>query len=803
MKKIKLLLVMIIIQWNFASLYSYAQVQFITHERGMLHQSIGNEGSLGQVFSDVQAMPAIPQSSMEWPPYSVNVINNFEYPGQHNSPGSSLWIGYTSLSEDINGDGQINGDNRWLDRAIAPGGGVARYDGKVTPVIGAGWIFPLELKKITNYQVLDDGSLNPEYNPNEADEMIISKWATWIGVTVTRVSRVWSDPDYDDLVIYELTFENTGNTDYNESTIEIPDSTFKDFTIFLRECFSPSQLGYWRLYNRVWNNRWGADADPIYFYDNDYWLAFQMDGGTNLDTLLTGKPEPNPERFREWSLNSHNGGGMLAPQASGYCLLHYDTQYLAKVFPRDSLNNSDPRNESDMDRYLYKQANSETDEAFNLFNQYDSTTHTLKQPLMLFNHDGQVGDYQSWMGNGWMDAAGVVNSNLSEIMYKGHPALPERNADKWIGRRVVRNAGEQRHPITMGTVLGPYTLPPGGKIHVSYAEVVGYGGAEGKLLDGGLPGSWKNSVPTSNRKLKSAETEQILTEHYLTDYGYPDCVNSNVITVEDVAQKAWELYLGHQIEYDPTFKGPADFSELWPENTPELGAYHGSVSNSIEWPSPNFELTNTALAKTRIIWKPTVESFASNFNVANRMRGSIVKYKVYRSTDKQGWDLVDSINVGNLNAEGEYVIQDTDDIVKIGNSFYYSVVAVDDKGNESSKMTFIKAHSPTVSAKSTLGKVYAVPNPFYLKSGFTGTSPEENNKISFYGLTKNSTIRIFSMSGQLIQTVHHNANSTANLESPFYQVTINNQRFASGVYFFVVTDEDTGNVSKGKFIVIR
>lgn len=801
MKKLKFLMIVIILQLYFLSSHLFAQVQFLTHKRGMLHQSIGNQGSLGQVFSDVAAMPAVPQASMEWPPYSMNVINNFEYPGQHNSPGSSVWIGYTSLSEDINGDGFINSTNRWLDRAIAPGGGVARFDGKVTPVIDAGWIFPLDQRKITNYQVLEDGSLNPDYNPNEADEMIISKWATWIGVTVTRVSRVWSDPDYDDLVIYELTFENTGNTDYDESTIELPDSTFKDFTIFLRECFSPSQLGYWRLYNRSWSGRW--KEDPQYYYDNDYWLAFQIDGETNLDGLLAGKPEPNPERFFEWSKNSHNGGGMLAHQAPGYCILHYDTEYLAKVYPRDSLNIPDPRNESDMDRFLYKKPGDEIDEAFNLFNQLNPLTNTLKQPLMYFNHDGQVGDYGGWMGDGWMDAMGVSNSNISEIMYEGHEGLPERNQEDWIGRRIVQNGEEQRKPITMGTVFGPYTLPPDAKINISYAEVVGYGGAARKLLPGGPLGDWKNEVPTSDRKLKSAETNEILTEHYLTDFGYPDHVNSDVITVEDVAHKAWELYLGRSIPFDPSYSGPASGEKLWPEDTDKLGAYHGTVTNEIQWPSPNFELGNTALAKTKISWSNAVENFDKNFHVENRMKGELVKYKVYRSTDKQGWDLVGSLDVGQLNIDGEYVIEDTASVVKIGNSFYYTVVAVDSYGNESSRMTFIKSHSPTVSANDKLGKVYAVPNPFYVKSGFTGTSASEDYKITFYGLTKNSTIRIFSVAGQLIQTIHHNTDSTSNLGSPFYQVTVNNQRFAAGVYFFVVTDEDTGDVSKGKFIVIR
>ena len=782
-----------------------AQVEYIVHDRGMLHESIFNQGSLGQIFSDQKGMPPVPQPSMEWPPYSKNIINDIVYPGQHNSPGSSLWIQYTSKDTDINGDGKID----YLDRMIAPGGGVARHDGKVTPVISAGWIFPLELSKQTNYQVLDDGSLNPDYNPNEADEIITSKWATWIGVTVTRKSRVWSDPDYDDLVIYELTFENTGNTDYDESTIELPPDTLKDFTVFLRQCFSPSQFGYWRHYNLLWRNRWGSDqhgftGDPIYFYDFDYWLAFLIDGATNMNLIMAGKPEPNPERFYEWSRNSHNGGGMLAHQAIGYCILHYDTQYLAKIFTPDSITGEkDPRSQSDLDRYLIHKPGEVVDEVYNLQNQIDQTSHTLLQPLMLFNHDGQVGDPEDWYGDAWMHAPGITNSRYSEIMNAGHPALPERNQNDWIGRRVVRNKRDQRQPITMGTVFGPYYLPPGAKVHISYAEVIGYGGAEGKNLPGGFAGNWKNPVPSSDRKLQSAETKEILTEHYLTDFGYPDHVNSNVRTVQDVAHKAWELYLGREIAFDPSYSGPAAGEELWPKNTPQKGAYHNTVNNPIVYPSPNFELGNTPLAKTKITWGREIESFPSTYSIEHRMKGQIVRYKVYRSFDKQGWTLVDSVEVGNVNNEGKYVIIDNDEEVKTGNSFYYTVTAVDDNGNESSKVTFIHSHSPTVTAKKELGKVYAVPNPFYLRSGFSGSDPDRDNKISFYGLTENCNIRIFSASGQLIQTLHHNFDSTSNLDAPFYQVTVNNQRFASGVYYFVVTDNSSGKQSKGKFIIIK
>ena len=68
------------------------------------------------------------------------------------------------------------------------------------------------------------------------------------------------------------------------------------------------------------------------------------------------------------------------------------------------------------------------------------------------------------------------------------------------------------------------------------------------------------------------------------------------------------------------------------------------------------------------------------------------------------------------------------------------------------------------------------------------------------GLTDRCTIRIFSYTGQLIQTIEHDQPSFGD---PWYQLTINNQIVASGVYYFVVEDHETGDTSTGKFVVIH
>jgi hypothetical protein len=100
-----------------------------------------------------------------------------------------------------------------------------------------------------------------------------------------------------------------------------------------------------------------------------------------------------------------------------------------------------------------------------------------------------------------------------------------------------------------------------------------------------------------------------------------------------------------------------------------------------------------------------------------------------------------------------------------------------------------------------MGKVYAVPNPFISNSGFAGVGQE--NAIGFYGLPEQCTIKIYSYSGQLIETIEHDENV---FSTPWFQVSRNNQDIASGTYYYYVTTEkytDNGESSYGKMVIIK
>jgi hypothetical protein len=110
-------------------------------------------------------------------------------------------------------------------------------------------------------------------------------------------------------------------------------------------------------------------------------------------------------------------------------------------------------------------------------------------------------------------------------------------------------------------------------------------------------------------------------------------------------------------------------------------------------------------------------------------------------------------------------------------------------------------HQSTIGAAQTLENVFVAPNPFIVQSGFVGESVggDINTQLRFYNLPRTCTIRIFSYSGQLIQTIEHDADK---VDHAYFQVTRNNQLIASGVYFYVV-DAPDGSRTHGKFVIIN
>jgi hypothetical protein len=122
----------------------------------------------------------------------------------------------------------------------------------------------------------------------------------------------------------------------------------------------------------------------------------------------------------------------------------------------------------------------------------------------------------------------------------------------------------------------------------------------------------------------------------------------------------------------------------------------------------------------------------------------------------------------------------------------------DDSLGGRSGMTNLTAHETQSPSAQSMGKVYVVPNPLIVTNGLGGSDPngEVTDRLQFYGLTKHCTIRIFSYSGQLVQTLRHDVDA---INNPWYQISRNNQLLASGIYYFVVEDDGVAGLKLDMF----
>ncbi len=712
------------------------------HRRGLLYQTVFNTGELGRAYNAGGTIqPGTP--SMEWPPNSSMVLDRVNYPGQHNSFGSGIWIAGTRPSG----------------RAYAFCGAVSNTSGEPVPVIGV-YSTPIELSRIENFPVRkEDGTLNPAFNPDEAEEIIISRWDTPVGIRVTRTSRAWNYPGYDSFIIYEYEFQN------------LTSETITDVFITFANTFGPSMFGYQRNHGE-WTEGSFRGQPPAGL--GDHFSRFDLKRWMSYNHEREGLPDP--DFFDIWSTPG-NRGGLNSPQAVGLMVLHYDYEHLSR------------RNQTQQVFFLASDSAGMWDE-----------NGKAKQPFLLRYENGNLPAEAKTLP--WMDPTlqrktgiwqGVTDSTRFSTQFE--PAL----WSYWKGRTKSSANLSWWQPVSRGYGFYPYLLPAGESMRFSVAEVAGYGPGVavdriykdlgGTVRAGVDAGAWFSPVPSWYDTLQYGNlgSKNYIGSNYLQNHPLPWFVTPSVVSIRDVADRAIEMYTGRQLVKHDTL-------QYKPEEAPASGRYN---TIPIPFPAPATNIEDTRAAANTITWGPQVESFASP-----RLRAPFSHYEVMRAPHPLGpWTVIDSVSAGDPRyfSDGEYTVIDPES--NLGDNVAYAVVSVDQLGGRSG-MTNMKTHETQAPPAQTLGKVYVIPNPLIVTSGLSGSDPsgEIGDRIQFVGLTNRCTIRIFSYTGQLILTREHDRETYGN---PWYQLSINNQIIASGVYYFVVDDRETGARSKGKFVVIH
>ncbi len=233
--------------------------------------------------------------------------------------------------------------------------------------------------------------------------------------------------------------------------------------------------------------------------------------------------------------------------------------------------------------------------------------------------------------------------------------------------------------------------------------------------------------------------------------------------------------------------------------------------------------------KIKLSWYPTEEVNPEKYFDPNRADGDSLPfegYRVYKSTVSIDgpWKLMREYDVAgdgyfhDLGLEHEYV-----DSGLVNNvEYYYTVTAFskpDKKLNwpslETSKRLNARKVVPGTKPPETVGQVAVVPNPYRGDIKYKNYNPpwekpepgrsfwmEQDRRIQFINLPQNCVIKIYSLSGILINTIYHN--STENKGYHDWNLTSSvGQAISSGIYLFTVEDLNNHQVQVGKFVIIK
>jgi len=107
--------------------------------------------------------------------------------------------------------------------------------------------------------------------------------------------------------------------------------------------------------------------------------------------------------------------------------------------------------------------------------------------------------------------------------------------------------------------------------------------------------------------------------------------------------------------------------------------------------------------------------------------------------------------------------------------------------------------------KSDLDNIKVVPNPYAITSSYENALTPWVRELQFHNLPERCEIRIFTVSGDLVQIIHHEPGSKG-YRGPAVEAwdlwTYNDQEVAFGVYLYLVKAEGIGE-KMGKFAIIK
>lgn len=675
--------------------YSFAQYENIWLNVGSYHNwfsAIGSEIEEGSI--------KVQQYGARWPAI---------YPYQDMQAAKSIWLGCKDFTDH-------SGTYPYRVAHVGP------------RVTGSGEFFPVKIKKYYKFKppiVSVDGNESFQYDPPSAvdntriissmkwDQMIENEVNTLIGVTMKRRIFQYSHPLYDNFIVTEYVFTNTGVTDGKQPKRTTP---VNDFYAFLQYRLAPCRETRYVIGN---GSGWGMNSmndvrgdgmvkpgdkgDENTFRTQFTWHGYFPDKIVTYDNI--GGPIWGPDK-EGFVSKTDTVGRLGAPQFIGVLTLHAD-----------------------------KSATDHTDDPLQPLTTMQASSDDPKTSGNdAFNPAKQQSEYLDWMKAGHKF---IFNGTFDDR--HAYRVQPDGNFAAQVNAPTLGSPGG----FSSMNGYGPYTLNIGDSVKIIIVE--------------GANGMNRDAATEIGKQFKNAKiTALVKNQEFLKG---KDSLFMTWRRVKDIFQKGWTV--------------PA--APLPPKSFKVL-----SQGNRIrlEWEKPE---------------DPSLKG-----------------YFVYRASGQ-----LDSI-YRLITSPGVNEVSYNDTTPIRGLNYYYYIVSVGDDipanpalGIPSTKNIssryYTQTYDPAKLArppKENINEARIVPNPFSLKADQDRLrfGKEEPNKIAFFNIPGECTIKIYTEMGELIKTIEHTNGSG---DEYWNSVTDSNQIIVSGIYIVVLENKANGEKKLLKLAVVR
>lgn len=697
-------------------------------------------------------------------------------------------------------------------------------------------IFPIQIKLIAKRRhpsvfvdnspatVNDNYDVPDEVDPNlPCDRMILIKYNTSIGITVTKKVMVFDSPNHGNYYIHDYVFKNTGI--YNAAG-NILEQTLQDVYFYwvYRWAFAGESVSGWGSTWGAFASSWGNSTINHSFGSNPLAPEFN-DPNSPLYQLRGYFAYYGPSKDRsvsydaDWGCPNESVDGRLGSLQYGGCVtLHAD-----------------------------KTATDKSDDIYQ-----PKTTWFIGSDINAMQATASQYDE-------------IFMNDRYTIMSEGHPDKPH---DEYVGNDYPINYSDPRRQSGGGTSqgqgYGPYNLAPGDSIHIVFALGVS-GLSREKNLEVGK--NWLQWFKNTGQPELKRPDGTITTDYNLYKREWVQTGKDSILKTFRNAFNNFKSNYSLPMAPPPPEKfyinsGGNKISLSWSNNaesSPHFGGYIiyravGNVLNPLTryekiWECDLNNLTNTFEDKTpvrgfdyyyaiqskddgtqnevnpgmplysNLVW--TISSIA-----ANLQRPSVPEGPIPFDLATTKWKKINYKGEWNSNTMYINDANESDAVTYLGNKYVCIVDSVksDNFTDSSHAWKMITYTGEWVSGKEYaaynsvtkdgqdyytaysisggqgLDLVRVVPNPYDKRSRlFQFGEDSQYDRIAFYGLPEACKLMIFTERGDLIWEKMHTSGSGDEL---WDSKTSSGQIVVSGIYFLYV-EKPNGQSIIRKFVIIR